>query len=64
MGQLLRGRPPSRQVDWTAWNEYRLCQAMGWTYTELEQQPTYRVEEALTFLALEAEAQAQAREGR
>lgn len=29
---------------------------MHWTYTQLEQQPAHRVEEALVFLALEGES--------
>lgn len=33
-----------------------ICREMGWTYEELARQPAYRVQEAMTFLAVEGEA--------
>jgi hypothetical protein len=30
--------------------EFCLCRELGWTYTELEEQPAYRIEQAFLFL--------------
>lgn len=56
----MKGRSPSGGPQETplpvAWLEWMVCRKMHWTYTQLEEQPAYRVEEALVFLALEGEA--------
>lgn len=44
-----------KDVSLRQYNEFRLVREMGWTYDELERTPQYRIEEALTFLGIEAE---------
>jgi hypothetical protein len=34
--------------------EFRLCREMGWTFNELENQPTWRIEQAFLFLERES----------
>jgi hypothetical protein len=36
------------------YSEFQLCREMGWTFTELEEQPAWRIEQAFLFLNRES----------
>lgn len=36
--------------------EFLICREMGWTFTELEAQPGWRIDQAMAFLSEEAKA--------
>lgn len=37
------------------YSEFVLCREMGWTFTELEQQPAYRIYQAMRFMKIESD---------
>jgi hypothetical protein len=49
--KLLRGYTEEAPLEY---NEFLLCKEMGWTFTELEAQPSWRIEQAFLFLSRQA----------
>lgn len=52
--KLLRGYSDEAPLDY---NEFCLIRELGWTYTQLDEQPAWRIEQAFMFLSREAKYQ-------
>lgn len=57
VGQMLKGRPAAKGIDFTAWNEYRICKEFGWTRQQLREQPAEDIELFIAFMQEEANAE-------
>ena len=62
MALALRGLPCPTGVP-PEYVEFTICREMGWTFTEMEAQPAWRVEQTLAFLQEEARAREAERRG-
>lgn len=57
VGQILRGRPTAKGIDFTPYNEYLLCQRWGCTPSQLRKELATDVQIHLALMNEEGKAQ-------